>query len=194
MAATTTATTTTTTPPADQRNVEIKARIPGGSEDFARRLDIAKQLTGSPTGELLVQRDVFFNSPLGGRLKLRYLQPPARSQLVYYNRPDVAGPKLSSFNKLEIDEPAVLEKILSQTNGIQGELAKTRHLFMHEQTRIHLDEVRDLGYFMEFEVCLRAEQTLEEGQAVAEQLAETFGIQKADLMSGSYFDALSSGK
>ncbi|XP_001355218.4 uncharacterized protein [Drosophila pseudoobscura] len=176
--------------PADQRNVEIKARIPGGSEDFARRLDIAKKLTGSQTGELIVQRDVFFESPLGGRLKLRYLQPPSRSQLVYYDRPDVAGPKLSCFNKIEVDEPAVLEKILGQTNGILGQLDKKRHLFIHEQTRIHLDEVQDLGHFMEFEVCLRPEQTLEEGQTIAEQLAKTFGILEADLMTGSYFDAL----
>ncbi|XP_041452047.1 uncharacterized protein LOC121405442 [Drosophila obscura] len=182
------------TTPADQRNVEIKARIPGGSEDFVRRLDISKRLTGSQAGELIVQRDVFFESPLGGRLKLRYLQAPARSQLVYYNRPDVAGPKLSCFNKIEVDEPAVLEKILAQTNGIQGQLAKKRHLFIHEQTRIHLDEVQDLGHFMEFEVCLRPEQTLEEGQTIAEQLAATFGIQKADLMTGSYFDALRSGQ
>ncbi|KAH8315947.1 hypothetical protein KR074_003656 [Drosophila pseudoananassae] len=176
--------------PADQRNVEVKARIPGGQEGFAGRLDIARKLTGVPEGELIVQRDVFFISMLGGRLKLRYLQPPARSQLVYYDRPDVAGPKLSRFNKVEVDEPEVLEKILRQSNGVLGVLAKTRHLFLHGQTRIHLDEVQHLGHFMEFEVCLKPEQTLEEGQAIAEELSKEFGIKEEDLMTGSYFDAL----
>ncbi|KAH8416729.1 hypothetical protein KR222_000279 [Zaprionus bogoriensis] len=180
------------TVPPDQRNVEIKARIPGGREEFQRRLKVAEQLTES-AGELIVQRDVFFHSPLGGRLKLRYLPAPARSQLVYYDRPDVAGPKLSKFNKIEIDEPAVLEKILGQSNGPLGVLAKRRLLFLHEQTRIHMDEVQDLGHFMEFEVCLSPEQTLEQGQAVAEKLCETFGIVPADLMTGSYFDALTKG-
>ncbi|KAH8421350.1 hypothetical protein KR009_002641 [Drosophila setifemur] len=183
-----------TTSPADQRNVEVKARIPGGADGFARRLDIARKLTGCQDAELIVQRDVFFESPLGGRLKLRYLQPPARSQLVYYDRPDVAGPKLSTFNKTEVDEPAVLEKILRQSNGTLGVLAKTRHLFLHGQTRIHLDEVEDLGHFMEFEVCLTPEQTLEQGQVIAEQLSKEFGIQEEDLMTGSYFDALRKGK
>lgn len=42
----------------DQRNVEIKARIPGGVEEFERRLDVAKKLSGVG-GELIVQRDVF---------------------------------------------------------------------------------------------------------------------------------------
>ncbi|EDW62761.2 uncharacterized protein [Drosophila virilis] len=174
---------------ADQRNVEIKARIPGGTAEFERRLGIARQLSGA-AGELIVQRDVFFNSPKGGRLKLRYLEAPARSQLVYYDRPDVAGPKLSKYNKIEVDEPAVLEKMLRQSNGALGVLAKRRQLFIYEQTRIHMDEVQDLGHFMEFEVCLRPEQTPEQGQAIAEQLSQTFGIAPADLMMGSYFDAL----
>ncbi|KAH8274375.1 hypothetical protein KR044_010715 [Drosophila immigrans] len=179
----------TAAPPPDQRNVEIKARIPGGLQEFERRLAVARQLSGSD-GELIVQRDVFFNSPQGGRLKLRYLQPPARSQLVFYDRPDVAGPKLSTFNKIEVDEPAVLEKILKQSNGTLGVLAKRRLLFLHAQTRIHMDDVQDLGHYMEFEVCLEPEQTLEQGQAIAEDLCKTFDIADADLMTGSYFDAL----
>ncbi|XP_023167713.1 uncharacterized protein LOC111597316 [Drosophila hydei] len=176
----------------DQRNVEIKARIPGGPSEFERRLAIARQLTNSD-GELIIQRDVFFNSPKGGRLKLRYLEPPARSQLVYYDRPDVAGPKLSKYNKIDVDEPSVLEKMLGQSNGALGVLAKRRLLFLHEQTRIHMDDVQDLGHFMEFEVCLRPEQTLQQGQAIAEQLSRTFDIAADDLMTGSYFDALNKG-
>jgi len=50
--------------------------------------------------------------------------------------------------------------------------------------------VKDLGHFMELEVCLRPEQTLEEGQAIAEKLSKELGIQEQDLMTGSYFDAL----
>ncbi|XP_017013055.3 uncharacterized protein [Drosophila takahashii] len=176
--------------PADQRNVEVKARIPGGVEGFGERLILARTLGGGQEAELIEQRDVFFESPRGGRLKLRYLKAPARSQLVYYDRPDVAGPKLSKFNKTEVDEPEVLEKILRQSNGVLGVLAKRRHLFLVGQTRIHLDEVQDLGHFMELEVCLRPEQSLQEGQSIAEKLSQELGIQEQDLMTGSYFDAL----
>ncbi|XP_052850389.1 uncharacterized protein LOC128261019 [Drosophila gunungcola] len=180
--------------PADQRNVEVKARIPGGAEGFEKRLFLARKLSGGQDAQLIEQRDVFFESPLGGRLKLRYLPAPSRSQLVYYDRPDVAGPKLSKFNKTEVDEPEVLEKILRQSNGALGVLAKRRHLFLHGQTRIHLDEVQDLGHFMELEVCLRPEQTLQQGQTIAEELSKELGIQEEDLMTGSYFDALRKGK
>ncbi|XP_037935134.1 uncharacterized protein LOC119675608 [Teleopsis dalmanni] len=175
------------TVPSDERNIEIKARV-GDDEEFKRRVDIARKLTGTE-GELIVQKDVFFNSQ-SGRLKLRYLQPPACSQLVYYDRPDVAGPKLSKYNKIETNEPEVLEKILTNSNGAKGILEKTRYLFMHNHTRIHMDKVKNLGNFMEFEVCLKPEQTISEGQAVADELMKVFGIEEKDLMTGAYFDEI----
>lgn len=173
--------------PPYERNIEIKARV-GSEEEFERRIAIAKILTNS-CGELIEQRDVFFNTK-NGRFKLRYLQPPARSQLVWYERPDVAGPKLSKFNATELDQPEIMEKILQHTNGVLGVVAKKRYLFMYDRTRIHLDKVKGLGNFMEFEVCLLPEQTIEEGQAVADKLMAEFSIKKEDLMTGSYFDEL----
>ena len=172
----------------DGRNIEIKARV-GSDEEFQRRLEIAKKLTNSSSGQLLVQRDVFFNTK-DGRFKLRYVQPPNKSQLVYYKRPDVAGPKLTKYSQTEVDNPEVLEKILSRTNGVRGELGKERHLFIYDRTRIHLDKVENLGNFVEFEVCLRPDETIEEGRDVAVKLMKEFDIKNEDLMQNAYFDEL----
>lgn len=177
--------------PCDERNVEIKARV-GSDEEFERRIQVARELTKS-TGELLVQKDVFFNildDSKGGRFKLRYLQPPTPSQLIYYVRPNKTGPKLSTFNRVDVDDPALLEKILAQSNGVKGTLEKKRFLFLHGQTRIHMDKVKNLGNFMEFEVCLRPDQTVAEGQQTADQLMKVFNIRNEDLMTGAYFDEL----
>lgn len=170
---------------APSRNIEIKARIPS-DEEFQRRVEVAKGLTKTD-GELLVQKDVFFKSEMG-RFKLRYLEHCGQAQLVYYNRPDVSGPKLSEFHVIPIEEPEVLEKMLTATNGTRGILKKKRYLFLLGNTRIHMDKVDGLGNFMEFEVCLNPEETIEEGQLVANDLMEKFGIEKQDLMTGAYFD------
>ena len=53
------------------RNIEIKAEIKSQS-DFDDKVEIAKKLCKS-TGEIIEQRDIFFNSSKG-RLKLRYLK------------------------------------------------------------------------------------------------------------------------
>lgn len=110
--------------------------------------------------------------------------------LVQYNRPDVTGPKLSEFNILQTDDPKMLHKILEQSVGVLGEVKKVRWLFMYEQTRIHLDKVDGLGTFLEFEVCLRPSQTIEDGKVIADKLTELFLIRPEDLMAGAYLDEL----
>lgn len=75
--------------------------------------------------------------------------------------------------------------------GVKGcRVKKTRFLFLFNQTRIHLDKVENLGNFLEFEVCLKPEQTLEQGQQIAEDLMKTFELKTEDLMSGAYLDEL----
>lgn len=113
-----------------------------------------------------------------------------KSELIQYFRPDQGGPKLSTYHKIDLDEPELMEKILAESIGIRGEVRKTRHLFMHDQTRIHLDDVEGLGYFLEFEVVLRSEQSLEDGTAIANELMKVFEIEEKDLIEGAYMDKL----
>jgi len=74
--------------------------------------------------------------------------------------------------------------------GVRGVVVKTRHLYLAGQTRIHLDEVAGLGSYMELEVVLRPGQSDAEGQAVAEALMASLGIQPGDLLEGAYMDLL----
>ncbi|XP_055632796.1 uncharacterized protein LOC129773225 [Toxorhynchites rutilus septentrionalis] len=168
------------------RNVEIKARL-SDEECFQRKVDIAKKLTGS-SGEIIKQHDVFFNS-LKGRLKLRYLETK-KSELILYFRADEGGPKLSTYHKIDLDEPKQMEVILTESVGVKGEVKKRRYLFLHEQTRIHLDEVEGLGHFLEFEVVLKSDQCVEEGTAIANEMMKIFEIEEKDLIVGAYIDKL----
>lgn len=195
-----------------KRNIEIKARIADHTE-FEKRVKIAKDLTNTE-GEVIPQHDVFFNVP-NGRLKLRYEKvcllvvmhmlvanrhrvlilidtqlQNGNSMLIQYNRPDATGPKLSEFNILETDDPKMLHQILELSIGVLGEVKKERWLFNYEQTRIHLDKVEGLGTFLEFEVCLRPAQTIEDGKIIADKLSELFHIRPEDLMAGAYLDEL----
>lgn len=111
--------------------------------------------------------------------------------LIQYARPDVSGPKLSEFDVLNIDEPDKLDRMLTNGLGVVGEVKKVRYLFLHEQTRIHLDKVDGLGTFLEFEVCLKPAQTIEDGTEIANKLIKQFEIDETDLMTGAYMDELS---
>jgi predicted adenylyl cyclase CyaB len=165
------------------RNVEIKARVPAPNELLDAVLEIADR---GPT--VFAQDDTFFACDTG-RLKLRTFSA-TEGQLIFYRRPDVAGPKLSEFVMSATAEPDALRRLLSLAYGVVGRVRKTRTLCFVGQTRIHLDDVEDLGHYVELEVVLAADETEAEGQAIAEDLVRRLGIRPEHLITRAYVDLL----
>lgn len=164
-------------------NIEIKARV----RNFSDLKSKAAGLSDSPV-EVIPQEDIFFNVPQG-RLKLRLLAPD-RGQLIYYQRPDQGGPKRSDYHIAETSDPESLKHVLGLAYGIRGVVKKTRYLYLAGQTRIHVDDVEGLGQFMELEVVLRDGQGDAEGQAIAEGLMASLGVERADLLEVAYMDLI----
>jgi adenylate cyclase len=164
-------------------NIEIKAHA-RSFEDIKRR---AEALSDTPV-EAIRQEDIFFNTPRG-RLKLR-VTPGERGQLIYYTRPDQEGPKRSDYQLFHTADPKDLKRVLELAYGVRGIVRKTRYLYRVGQTRIHLDDVEGLGQFMELEVVLRDGQGDAEGQAIAQGLMASLGVEKSDLLEGAYMDLL----
>jgi predicted adenylyl cyclase CyaB len=122
-------------------------------------------------------------------MKLRELGPH-HAQLVYYQRPDISGPKHSEYHIFETDNPSVLKDILTRAYGVRGVVSKVRYLYMLGQTRLHLDVVHGLGEFLELEVVLQPGQADAEGQAIATRLMQQLGIAEQDLIQSAYMDLL----
>ena len=166
-------------------NIEIKARL----RDFSQIKRRAEALSDTPV-EVIPQEDIFFNTPQG-RLKLRLL-PGNKGQLIYYTRPDQEGPKRSDYHIAHAVDLANLKRVLELAYGIRGIVRKTRYLYLVGQTRIHLDDVEGLGQFVELEVVMQEGQSDREGQAIAERLMASLGVEKSDLLEGAYMDLLDS--
>lgn len=164
-------------------NVEIKARL-------ADRRAVEKRVAGLADfgPEDIRQQDVFFHTGRG-RLKLRFLSA-RRGELIYYERADGRGPKLSSYVRVETNRPAEMEAALSQAFGVRGIVRKRRRVYLAGNTRIHLDEVENLGQFLELEVVLSGRQSPRQGRRIAERLMNRLGIKKKDLISCAYLDLL----
>jgi predicted adenylyl cyclase CyaB len=165
------------------RNIEIKARV----DDFSALYEkIALLSDGLP--DIIEQDDTFFVCP-HGRLKLRTLAPD-RGELIFYQRPDKAGPKTSFYTLSETHDPDSLRETLTLAYGAAGRVIKQRTLFMIGQTRLHLDRVKGLGDYLEFEVVLADDETPEQGIAIAEDLLERLGIDRQELVDQAYVDLL----
>ncbi len=138
--------------------------------------------------QLIPQVDTFFTTPRG-RLKLRELAPD-RGQLVYYERSDQGGPKRSDYRIFETQDVVGLRETLALALGVRGVVRKKRSLYLIGQTRLHLDEVDDLGQFMELEVVLKPGQSEGEGMRIAQDLMAQLGVREDDLLEGAYMDLL----
>jgi adenylate cyclase len=144
-------------------------------------------LSDSPCEEI-AQEDTFFPTPTG-RLKLRVLGPD-RGELIFYQRPDSADPKPSHYRLATVKDPASLGAVLAAALGVRGVVRKRRRLYLIGRTRVHLDQVEDLGDFIELEVVLGAGEAVSRGEAVAAELMDRLGIAGADLVRGAYLDLL----
>ncbi len=164
-------------------NIEIKAH----ARNFLETMKRARTLSDGPA-ETIPQEDIFFNAPQG-RLKLRILAPD-NAQLIYYTRPDQEGPKRSDYHIAHTFDPENLKRVLELAYGIRGVVRKTRYLYLVGQTRVHLDDVEGLGQFMELEVVMKDGQSDAEGQAIAEDLMASLGVERGDLLDGAYMDLL----
>lgn len=162
------------------RNIEIKAK----AENFERQKQLAAALTKEPP-QLLHQKDIFYHTT-NGRLKLRFEN--GRGTLIGYNRPNEAGPKLSNYILSYTAEPDSLNECLAMVLQTRGIVEKTRWVYLIDQTRVHLDQVQGLGAFLELEVVLRQEQTLKEGEAIAQAIMKQLEISPECLCTHAYID------
>jgi predicted adenylyl cyclase CyaB len=164
-------------------NVEIKAIL----KDRPKVETIVARLSDSEP-ETLYQHDVFFRCETA-RLKLRILSPEY-GELIRYERSDVAEVRSSRYLIARTADPEVLREILTKTLGQTGAVRKTRTLYLVGQTRVHLDQVEELGDFLELEVVLRPEQSEIEGKDIATKLLYDFGIDCSQFIPEAYVDIL----
>lgn len=165
-------------------NVEIKAR----ATDWAAQLKSGLALADRT--ESLRQTDTLFNCA-NGRLKLRE-QGRAGACLIFYRRAGLKGPKASSYTLVPMADPKGTLKTLSSALGVKGKVIKKRLVCFAGRTRIHFDEVRGLGRFIELEVVMKPGEALSAGRREARNLMLALGIKKGDLAAGAYAEMLNS--
>lgn len=169
------------------KNIEIKASL----DNTDSCINTAKSLSDSDP-EVIRQEDFFFNCA-NGRLKLRIFSSD-KGELIFYNRKNESGPKTSEYYISETNEPYSLLDVLDKSYGIRGVVKKIRTLFLIGNARVHIDQVENLGCFLEFEVVLSKEVDTDTGKQSAQRLMDQFGIEKGSLIDCAYIDLIEKRK
>jgi predicted adenylyl cyclase CyaB len=142
---------------------------------------------------LLKQRDTYFNVP-SGRLKLREIEKDGvrRAELIGYSRPDSDGARYSTYHRAEISVGQVKDLIasLSETVGVRVVVSKAREVVLYRRTRIHLDQVENLGYYIELETVMTGGDSEAGAESELAEVMSLIGIEGLPAIGGSYSDLL----
>jgi len=164
-------------------NVEIKARCSNPERIHTILKDSGARYAGRD-----YQIDTYYVAPQG-RLKLR--QGNIENALIAYDRANQSGPKQSNVLLYRTGDSAGLKAILNKTLQTQVIVDKQRDIYFIDDVKFHIDEVKDLGSFVEIEVIdktgTQSEETLRGKCNYYLQLLE---ISDEDLLTHSYSDML----
>ena len=123
-------------------NLEIKVPL----KNFDEVLKRIKENNCEFKGELN-QKDVYYKVK-DKLLKLRIEN--GNCSLIKYLRDEKAKDRFSNYEVLNISNPNA-EDFFNDIFESYAVVEKKRLLYMHDNTRIHLDEVKNLGKFLELE-------------------------------------------
>lgn len=169
-------------------NIEIKARCINPEEIETILLNNNARFEG-----IDYQVDTYFNSD-SGRVKLR--EGNIENSLIYYQRKEKKGQKKSevSLYKTTGDSKA-LKKILASTLGRKIVVEKTRKIFFIGNVKFHIDQVKDLGSFVEIEaIDLNGKVGEEELRKQCDSFIRLLGLEKVEFLDQSYSDMVASSK
>ena len=165
-------------------NIEIKARCANASSIRNYLQHQQARFVGVDD-----QTDTYFNTN-NGRLKMR--QGPIENALIYYNRENKAGPKLSEVKLLPLETNAeLLKELLTKAHGVKVVVKKQREIYFIDNVKFHIDEVEGLGSFVEIEAIDKdGSLGLEKIKEQCYFYLQQFQITEDDLLTHSYSDLL----
>jgi len=122
-----------------------------------------------------------------GRLKVR--ESGSWAVLVWYFRGDTLRSKRSDVLLLSLPDPRSVKSTLARTLGVKVVVDKVRRIYLRENVRVHIDQVKGLGDFVEIE-SVGAATDFPRLKRQAEKMARDLGLRPRDLIRGSYSDLL----
>lgn len=164
-------------------NIELKARCK--NPDKIRGLLEEREADFKGTDH---QIDTYFEIP-EGRLKLR--EGTIENKLIFYKRENTPDAKPSNIELVPLENTTELKSLLTEALDIKVVVDKQREIYFIDNVKFHIDEVKNLGTFVEIEAIDRNENigelTLRQQCTFYQKL---FNITEEDLVAISYSDML----
>lgn len=163
-------------------DIEIKARC----EDHDKIRNIISKKGARSIG-VFDMEDVYFNVPQG-RLKAR--MGDIKDILIQYDREDISTPKKSEFLVSVIQKGSNIIPSLCKALGVKVVVRKKREVWILNNIRFHIDNVEELGKFIEIEARGEDEDDLPKLKEQIKEFLDLFNIAEDNFIAGSYSDLM----
>lgn len=163
------------------QNIEFKAEL--------RDLTLARarcQALDATFVRISEQRDTCYRLP-DGRLKKREV-PGEAAEWIFYHRSDRPVPRMSHFMLYSDEQARTRWGALPLREWLV--VRKVRELWVLGNVRMHLDQVENLGLFIEFEAQVSRKHDVKTCHEQIASLRESFGPILGESIAGSYADLL----
>lgn len=176
------------------RNLEFKAEL----RDPLIAREVCRALGATLIGTMR-QVDTYYRMA-AGRLKRREIwaegsggESPAEPEveIIFYERPNEVGAKVSRFRIYS--EQRAAEVFGREPLPIWLVVKKVRTLYMLDNTRIHLDQVEGLGWFLEFEHLMSRDKPIEDARGEIARLRQAFSMVTGEPIDCGYSDLIAAG-
>jgi len=164
-------------------NVEIKARTNNAEKAEKILLDLGAKYAG-----LDHQKDIYYQVAKG-RLKLRIGN--IENSLIFYRRENQKGAKTSYFEIARLAHNSGIENVLNTALGVKIIVEKKRKIFYIDNVKFHIDQLDNLGDFIEIEAMdMNGQFTKSELQESCLSYMKKLKIANKDLVANSYADLI----
>ncbi len=162
------------------KNFEIKCKI----ENYEKTGNIIKALKKfSYSAEN--QTDIYYRVSLG-RLKLRIINNKT-GNLIFYDRGENEKKRVSKYIISRTDNFKELDEILRRQFNVLISVQKKREIFIKDNIRIHLDNVKGLGKFLEVEIIYTNNKS---PRSLMKEIILYLNLNENDFIQCSYSDLL----
>ena len=125
-------------------------------------------------------------SPAEGELR----EEANGASLIHYQRDHDGALELSNYSITPVADVVGARAVLDAVLGIIATVRKRRILMLHDNIRLHLDEVEELGDFGEIEAVVAEGENPEIYRPAVAAILAALGLSSGELISSSYFELM----
>ena len=166
------------------KNYEIKFPVENYNQIKKKALSLRGKFQ-SQNQYAEAQKDYYYKVKTA-RLKLRIINNNFGS-LIYYDRAEEDSKRISEYLLVRTKDHNEMKEILDNLFEELIVVSKKREVFIYDNVRIHLDKVKNLGVFLEFEIIF---SSLEKAKKQMKYMIDHFGLDENQFIKTSYSDML----